>query len=283
MWLTTHEKKAMDPNASHITEVVDHKKSTKQRLDVLDGQSTRLCVVVEALEEKVETAEVDIRELNIQLDESRMMCAAMTDVVALLPYLREEMEAKRLQLPMLQRVVGNGQAPAQEYAPRLKILEPRTYGWARDVKEVENFLFDMEQYFLTANIEDGASRVTKATMYLDGEAKLWWRTKYVDIQANRVQIDTWDLLKEAIRTQFFPENVEYQAQRALRELKHTGSIWDYVKTFSGHMLDIRDMSEKDKLFTFVEGLKPWARTELQRQKVDDVSTAMGAAECLMDY
>ncbi|KAL2524108.1 Uncharacterized protein Adt_09162 [Abeliophyllum distichum] len=227
----------MDPNASHITEVVDQKKSTKQRLDALDGQSTRLCVAVEAIEEKVETAEAEIRELNIQLEESLMMCAAMTDAVALLPDLREEMEAMRLQLRILQRAVGNGQAPAQEYAPRLKIPEPRTYGGARDAKEVENFLFDMEQYFLAANIEEGARRVTTATMYLGGDAKLWWRTKYADIQANRVQIDTWDLLKETIRTQFFPENVEYQARRALRELKHTGSIRDcenLFRAYAGH-------------------------------------------------
>ncbi|KAL0430879.1 UNVERIFIED_CONTAM: hypothetical protein Sradi_0713900 [Sesamum radiatum] len=41
---------------------------------------------------------------------------------------------------------------------------------------------------------------------------------------------------------------------------------DYVKSFSALMLDIRNMSEKDKLFTFMEGLKPWARIELQRQR-----------------
>ncbi|KAL2525746.1 Uncharacterized protein Adt_10800 [Abeliophyllum distichum] len=103
----------MDPNVSHIIEVVDHKKSIKQCLDALDGQSIRLCVAVEALEEKVETAEADIRELNIQLDESRMMCAAMTNAVAFLPDLREKMEAMRHQLRILQRVVGNGQVPAQ--------------------------------------------------------------------------------------------------------------------------------------------------------------------------
>ena len=49
------------------------------------------------------------------------------------------------------------------------------------------------------------------------------------------------------------------------------------------MLDIKDMSEKDKMFYFLEGLKPWARTELQRQRVQDVATAMAAAECLNDY
>ncbi|KAL0299945.1 UNVERIFIED_CONTAM: hypothetical protein Sangu_3147700 [Sesamum angustifolium] len=60
----------------------------------------------------------------------------------------------------------------------------------------------------------------------------------------------------------FSENVEYNAKRALRKLEHTGSTRDYVKAFSALMLDIRDMSEKDKLFTFMKGLKPWARLEL---------------------
>lgn len=56
-----------------------------------------------------------------------------------------------------------------------------------------------------------------------------------------------------------------------------------MKAFSGQMLNSRDMSETDKLFTFMEGLESWTRTELQRQKVTDLSTTMGAAECLGDY
>ncbi|KAL0291758.1 UNVERIFIED_CONTAM: hypothetical protein Sradi_7014400 [Sesamum radiatum] len=49
------------------------------------------------------------------------------------------------------------------------------------------------------------------------------------------------------------------------------------------MLDIRDMSEKDKLFTFMEGLKPWVRLELQRQRVTDLGSTMTAAERLTDF
>ena len=61
-----------------------------------------------------------------------------------------------------------------------------------------------------------------------------------------------NLLKE-LRAQFFLENVEFIARRTIK---------DYVKQFSVVMLDMRDMSEKDKIFCFVEGLKPWARTNL---------------------
>ncbi|KAL0430855.1 UNVERIFIED_CONTAM: hypothetical protein Sradi_0711500 [Sesamum radiatum] len=58
---------------------------------------------------------------------------------------------------------------------------------------------------------------------------------------------------------------------------------DYVKSFSALMLDIRDMSEKDKLFTFMEGLKSWARLELKRQRVTDLGSAITAAERLTDF
>ncbi|KAL0416167.1 UNVERIFIED_CONTAM: hypothetical protein Slati_3448600 [Sesamum latifolium] len=43
------------------------------------------------------------------------------------------------------------------------------------------------------------------------------------------------------------------------------------------------MSEKDKLFTFMEGLKPWAHLELQRQQVTDLGSSMAAAEPLTDF
>ena len=115
------------------------------------------------------------------------------------------------------------------------------------------------------------------------DAKVWWRKKYDDLQHKRCIIATWDDLKRKIKTQFFPENVTYLARCQLRELKQTGTVREYVKKFSGLMLDIKDMSEEDKLFYFLEGLKPWARTNLQGQHVQDLSTTRTVAERLTDY
>ncbi|KAA0046931.1 uncharacterized protein E5676_scaffold298G00320 [Cucumis melo var. makuwa] len=102
------------------------------------------------------------------------------------------------------------------------------------------------------------------------------------MQERRCTIDTWDALKRELRSQFFPENVEILTRRKLRELKHTYSIREYVKHFMGLMLDIRDMSEKDKVFCFVEGLKPWAKTKLYEQRVQDLTSAYAAVERLFD-
>ncbi|XP_011658421.2 uncharacterized protein LOC105435997 [Cucumis sativus] len=42
------------------------------------------------------------------------------------------------------------------------------------------------------------------------------------------------------------------------------------------------MTEKDKIFSFVEGLKPWARTKLYEQKVQDLVSAYATTEHLFD-
>ncbi|XP_070007890.1 uncharacterized protein [Nicotiana sylvestris] len=120
-------------------------------------------------------------------------------------------------------------------------------------------------------------------MYLQSDAKLWWRVKYESIRTGEDTLETWEKLKVAIRLQFFPENIEYNARRKLRELLQTKSVQDYVREFSALMLNIRDMGDKDKLFTFLEGLKPYDHMELQIQRVDTLPKAIQVAECLGNY
>ena len=126
------------------------------------------------------------------------------------------------------------------------------------------------------------AKVTLATMHLSEDAKLWWRSRYVDIQEGHCTIDTWDSLKRELRSQVFPKNVDILARRKLRELKHTRTIREYVKEFAGLMLDVSDMTEKDKIFSFVEGLKLWVRIKLYEQKVQDLASAYAIAERLFD-
>ena len=104
----------------------------------------------------------------------------------------------------------------------------------------------------------------------------------MDIQEGRCTIDTWDSLKRELRSQFFPENFEILARWKLQELEQTGTIREYVKQFTGLMLDISDMTENDKIFSFVEGLKLWARTKLHEQRVQDLASAYATTERLFD-
>ena len=49
------------------------------------------------------------------------------------------------------------------------------------------------------------------------------------------------------------------------------------------MLDIKNMSEEDKLFNFMFGLQLWAQLELKRQAMRDLPATMFAANALVDY
>nr|DAD25604.1 TPA_asm: hypothetical protein HUJ06_027068 [Nelumbo nucifera] len=59
-------------------------------------------------------------------------------------------------------------------------------------------LWDMEQYFkaVRAPFDD---QVTMATMYLSGDAKLWWRTRYEDVLEGRCEINAWEELKRELK------------------------------------------------------------------------------------
>ncbi|KAK2999799.1 hypothetical protein RJ639_023063 [Escallonia herrerae] len=172
----------------------------------------------------------------------------------------------------LSRAVVNTPARGAEHASRPRVPEPKSYWGARDAKEVENFIFDIEQYFRTIRVNLEATKVSMATMYLVGDAKLWWRKKYAEIKDGSCVINTWDILKRELKSQFFPENTAFNARKALLECKHTGLVQEYCQAFSALMLDISDMVKT-----------MGSHTELNRCRVNNLNEAIIAAESLSDY
>ena len=85
-----------------------------------------------------------------------------------------------------------------------------------------------------------------------------------------------------LRQQFKPEYVEDEARGKLRRLTQRGRFRDYCREFSKLLLMIPDTSEREALFSFMDGLKPWVKTELQRRGVQDLSRAIAVAESLID-
>ena len=49
------------------------------------------------------------------------------------------------------------------------------------------------------------------------------------------------------------------------------------------MLQISDLGERETLFSFMDGLKPWAKQELQCRGVQDLMWAMTVAESLVEF
>ncbi|KAK8933505.1 hypothetical protein KSP39_PZI015300 [Platanthera zijinensis] len=138
----------------------------------------------------------------------------------------------------------------------------------------------MEQYFEGCGVEDQTVKVKQASYYLMDVASLWWRRKQGDIEKGLYRIDTCDEFKRELKRHFYPDNVVYEAKKKLRELKHKGSISEYIKEFTTIMLQIPNMTDEDLLFFFIDGLQHWARQELQRRDVKTLDEAIAATESL---
>lgn len=59
-----------------------------------------------------------------------------------------------------------------------------------------------------------------------------------------------------------PHNADTEAKGKLRRLSQSGTISEYIKEFTTIMLEIEDLSDRDALFYFKDGLKEWARAKL---------------------
>ncbi|KAL4278727.1 hypothetical protein GQ457_03G035580 [Hibiscus cannabinus] len=166
---------------------------------------------------------------------------------------------------------------------RVEVPRPRTFGGSRNAQEVDNFLYGLDQYLGALGIVEDASKIQTVSLYLTDTAMLWWRRRRNDIEKGTCTISTFDDFKRELKRQFYPENAEDEARARLRRLKQSGSIRDYIKDFTNLVLEIPDLSDKDSLFNFMDGLQLWAKTELKRRGVQNLADAIAKAESLVDY
>ena len=188
------------------------------------------------------------------------------------------------ELAILKKAVACGGTPAVTHnVPRLDVPKPKEYDGKRNAADFDDYLWNMERYFDSLGVEDELAKIKTATPYLTKVAALWWRRKHVKVEKGTSSISTWDEFKATLRKSFYPENVDLEARKKMKELRHRGSIRYYVEEFSNLMLQITDMSDRYLLFNFLDGLKPWAKMELQRRDVKDIATALTVAEALTEY
>ena len=132
-------------------------------------------------------------------------------------------------------------------------------------------------------IED-EEKVKNATLFLKDIALVVWRRRCDDVKRGSDPITTWDEFKGELKKQFYPEDAEHEARAKLRRLEHKdGYIREYVMEFQELLLEIPTMGQNDALFSFLDGLQNWAKMELRRRGVQDLASAIAAAESLTEY
>jgi hypothetical protein len=117
--------------------------------------------------------------------------------ISLVVELSERLEAAKETIVILKRAVTNISSGVS--TSKSKVPELKSFGRATSYNELENFLWDMEQYFSIAKISV-VKQVNLTVMYLRGDVKLWWRTRTKkDLSVGCPKIETWDHLKQELK------------------------------------------------------------------------------------
>ncbi|KAA0062485.1 uncharacterized protein E5676_scaffold325G00830 [Cucumis melo var. makuwa] len=163
------------------------------RVDTLEGKVGRTSS--HKLRDSLTSFIAHIEECVLELDSSQktlleMINGMLEDFQATVDVVRNEIVDVKTRLNLTMRTMAN-QALTGGAIPvsRVKISEPKPFCEARDVKTLENYIFNIEQYFRAMNTVIKKDKVTLATMHLSEDAKLWWRSWYVDIQEGHCTID----------------------------------------------------------------------------------------------
>ncbi|GJR59546.1 putative nucleotidyltransferase, ribonuclease H [Tanacetum coccineum] len=125
--------------------------------------------------------------------------------------------------------------------------------------------------------------IKMATRYLKDTTTLWWRPRYEDIKLGTATIDTLAEFVADFKKKFYPENAKNEVKNRLRKLKKSKTIREYVKEFTTLVLEIPELSDQDSHFYFLDGVQGWAKMELERQGVQDLSTGIAYAKVLIDF
>ena len=91
-----------------------------------------------------------MKALEEQMETLRDKVLAMTEEF------KEWTRSLEGEIVLLKRAMVHGTPSALDPAPvKVRVHEPKPFGDARNAKDLENFLWDMEQYFVVARIPTG--------------------------------------------------------------------------------------------------------------------------------
>ena len=147
----------------------------------------------------------------------------------------------------------------------MNVKERKPYDGTRSAKALGNILWDMEQYLEQLGLFDDEMKVKMAAQFLKKDTKMWWRRRIDQISnGSASDITSWDDMKKALQTHFSPQDETWVARMKIKFIKQTESLQTYQREFASVVLELPDMAERDKVFNFIIGLKPWARNEVKR-------------------
>ncbi|KAK5811291.1 hypothetical protein PVK06_026619 [Gossypium arboreum] len=139
--------------------------------DINDKVNDGLQSIQEQLKEYVLD---NIEKLTSRDDAIETMMVGKTNAMeAMITALKEEIAEFKGELTIYKASLGNGGLAPVTLKPSVDVPKPKEFKGIRSAREVDNFLWGVEQYFCAKGIADDATKVITAAMYLTDIALLW--------------------------------------------------------------------------------------------------------------
>jgi hypothetical protein len=156
---------------------------------------------------------------------------------------------------------------------RVRPHAPKPFTGSTSSENVELWLIQMKLYLMVAKIPPN-DYVLHSLTYLQDVA-LYWAHDNIINKPNKTF--TWDEFYKLITERFNPVETNKVARAKLSGLKQTGSASDYGVEFVRVVQQITDMTEADKIYRFIDGLKPKTMEDVDRAQPETLEKAMSLA------
>lgn len=136
------------------------------------------------------------------------------------------------------------------------VQRPETFSGSKDSKPVRAWLKAMNNFLNTAKCNP-QTRVETAVTYLRGKAESYWFAASPGLKQQGQDITAWDTFADCLVMGFGAHDPEIAARSKIAALTQTGSVEAYVRELQSLFADLHTtpMSEADKVFAFMRGLK----------------------------
>jgi hypothetical protein len=177
-----------------------------------------------------------------------------------------------LQLLMAQQAAA--QPPGGVAGPsRTALRLPPPASFDGRASALDGWLADMKKQFDHHAVTQDGERLRQAPGFLTGAAYDWWER--LDVASRPT---TWEAFAAALRKRFQPVTSADTARAKLLALAQgKTTVNEYIASFLRLLMAVPSMSEDDRLFQFLRGLRPQIAVQLRMQGVSTVDEAINKA------
>ena len=144
-------------------------------------------------------------------------------------------------------------------------------------ERLDEWLFVLNTAFESLKVTNDKDRLAMATVYVkDAPLKSLMAYRKEDVGAN------WTGFQKILRSQFEPRHLEMRIRTQLWHLRQGDSLQRYLKKFNELTVQLSELSERDKLVAFTDGLNEKYKYEVISKECKTVAQAVDVA-CNVDF